>query len=81
MDEYIYGVARIRALESTLLTDEDVKSLAEAKDYDSALQMLKDKGWGSNTPNESLNDIIEIEKNKTREVIDDIIKDKDDKKV
>ena len=81
MDEYIYGVARIRALESTLLTDEDVKSLAEAKDYNSALQMLKDKGWGSNTPNESLNDIIEIEKNKTREVIDDIIKDKDDKEV
>ena len=81
MDEYIYGVARIRALESTLLTDEDVKSLAETKDYDSALQMLKDKGWGSNNPNETLSDIIKIEQDKTREVLDEIIDDERDKEI
>ena len=60
MDEYIYGVARIRALESTLLTDEDIDALVSAKDESSALQMLKDKGWGSNDPNETLSDIIKI---------------------
>lgn len=78
MDEYIYGVARIRALESTLLTDEDVNALAEAKDADTALQMLRDKGWGSNDPNESLSYIIKIEQDKTRQVLDEIIEDKQD---
>ena len=78
MDEYIYGVARIRALESTLLTDEDVNDLAEAKDYDSALQILRDKGWGTGNPNETLGDIIKTEQDKTRQVIDEIIEDKRD---
>lgn len=81
MDEYIYGVARIRALESTLLTDEDVNALVEAKDYDSALQILKDKGWGSNDSNETLSDIIKIEQDKTREVLDEIIDDERDKEI
>ena len=81
MDEYIYGVARIRALESTLLTDEDIEALVMAKDESSALQMLKDKGWGSNDPNETLSDIIKIEQNKTRQVLDEIIDDERDKEI
>ena len=81
MDEYIYGVARIRALESTLLTDEDIDDLVSAKDESSALQMLKDKGWGTNDSKETLSDIIKIEQDKTREVIDEIIDDEDDKEI
>lgn len=81
MDEYIYGVARIRALESTLLTDDDMESLVEAKDYESALQMLKDKGWGNGQPDESLGDIVKIEKSKTKQVLDEIVEDPSDKEI
>ena len=81
MDDYIYGVARIRALESNLLTDDDIEALVEAKDYDSALQMLKDKGWGNGQPNETLGDIVKIEKNKTRQILDEIVKNPADREI
>ena len=81
MDEYIYGVARIRALESTLLTDDDIDDLVEAKDYETALQMLKDKGWGDGQPNETLGDIVKIEKRKTKQVLDEIVEDPADKEI
>ena len=81
MDEYIYGVARIRALESTLLTDDEINALVEAKDYDSALQMLKDKGWGDGQSNETLGDIVKIEKHKTRQVLDEIVEDPADREI
>ena len=44
--EYIYGVARIRALEGSLFTDETINQLVQCKDYDEAMDFLRTKGWG-----------------------------------
>ena len=38
--EYIYGVARIRALEGSLFTDENINQLVQCKDYDEAMDFL-----------------------------------------
>ena len=46
--EYIYGVARIRALEGSLFTDETINQLVQCKDYDEAMDFLRTKGWGNN---------------------------------
>ncbi len=78
MDEYIYGVARIRALESFLFTDDDINHLLETDDYDSALQFLRDKGWGTGQLEETLEDIIKIEQDKTKKIIEEIVEDKKD---
>ena len=43
--EYIYGVARIRALEGSLFTDETINQLVQCKDYDEAMDFLRTKGW------------------------------------
>ena len=45
--EYIYGVARIRALEGSLFTDETINQLVQCKDYDEAMDFLRTKGWGN----------------------------------
>lgn len=47
--EYIYGVARIRALEGSLFTDETINQLVQCKDYDEAMDFLRTKGWGTET--------------------------------
>ena len=39
--EYIYGVARIRALEGSLFTDETINQLVQCKDYDEAMDFLR----------------------------------------
>ena len=79
MDEYIYGVARIRALESFLLTDDDISQIIEAKDYDTALQFIIDKGWGNGSYN--LDEIVREETAKHKKVVDEIIKDASDKDI
>ena len=42
--EYTYGVARIRALESTLFTDETISQLIQCDSYDACMAFLRDKG-------------------------------------
>ena len=78
VDEYIYGVARIRALESSLLSDDDINQLLETSDYESGIQFLRDKGWGNGQLEETLEDIIKIEKDKTKTIIKEIVKDEKD---
>ena len=43
--EYIYGVARIRALEGSLFTDETINQLVQCKDYDEAMDFLRTRVW------------------------------------
>ena len=47
--EYIYGVARIRALEGSLFTDETINQLVQCKDYDEAMDFLRTKAGGTET--------------------------------
>lgn len=43
--DYAFCVAKIRANETRLLSDEFINKLAEAKDYDDAVRMLSEKHW------------------------------------
>lgn len=47
--KYTYAVARIRALEVSLLTNAVIEQLLACKSADQALQLLVEKGWGDLT--------------------------------
>ena len=64
--EYIYGVARIRALEGSLFTDETINQLVQCKDYDEAMDFLRTRGWGNGNPDQSLEEMLEQERRRTR---------------
>ena len=44
--EYTYAVARIRALESSLLTQSVIEQLIACQNETQCLQLLSEKGWG-----------------------------------
>ena len=75
--EYIYGVARIRALEGSLFTDETINQLVQCKDYDEAMDFLRTKGWGNGNPDQSLEEMLEQERRRTWKVLDELIEDKE----
>ena len=45
--EYIYGVARVRAREVSLLGKNDLEQLMDCPGEEECLRVLRDKGWGS----------------------------------
>ena len=45
--EYTYAVARVRALETSLLTDSTIDQLVNCKTTEQCLQLLEEKGWGA----------------------------------
>ena len=47
MKEYTYSVARGRAREATLLTQQDIDQLLSADGYESALRVIRDRGYRS----------------------------------
>lgn len=73
--EYTYGVARIRALETTLLTDEVMAQLLACKSYEEAMTFLQDRGWGSNTSEMSLDEMMDGERKKTLKVLEEVVDD------
>ena len=54
--DYTFAVARIRAKENTLLSDNDISVLMSAKNFDECLNLLADKGWNT----ENISDYEEI---------------------
>ena len=56
--EYTYGVARIRALESSLFTDDTITALLQCKTYDDCINFLRDKGWGNGSPEQTLPEML-----------------------
>ena len=46
--DFTYAVSRIRFRETQLLSDSDLSALLSAKDIESVLRTLRDKGWGDN---------------------------------
>ena len=75
--EYIYGVARIRALEGSLFTDETINQLVQCKDYDEAMDFLRTRDWGNGNPDQSLEEMLEQERRRTWKVLDELIEDKE----
>lgn len=75
-NKYTYGVARIRALESALFTQETINQLIQCNSAQDCVRMLRDKGWGNGNPDETYEEMLETERAKTWKVLDEIVKDK-----
>lgn len=71
-ENYAYAVARIRALESSLLSNGMIEQLLGCKDYRTALLFLTEKGWGDGAAEEE--EILACETRKTSEVLSDLVK-------
>ena len=72
--QYVYAVARIRSKELSLLSGAFLEQLTAAKDYDECIQLLMEKGWGEDGITNA-GDILAIEKRKTWELINELVKD------
>jgi V/A-type H+-transporting ATPase subunit C len=73
--EYTYGVARVRALESALFSDETINQLLQCKSYDECMNFLRDKGWGDGNLEQSSDAMLEMEDLKTQKVLKELIED------
>jgi len=81
---YTYAVARIRAKELTLLNKQDLEQLLSCKNYEEAVKILADKGFGGDlsgkavTSGESFNAteaILRYESEKTWKLIGELVED------
>lgn len=72
--EYIYAVARIRFKETKLLSDADLSALLAAKDPDSVMRLLHDKGWGDNTDSRP-EELLAIEEKKLWDFVSETVED------
>lgn len=70
--EYTYGVARIRALESNLFSDDTISALLQCSNYEECLNFLRDKGWGNGNMEQSLEEMLQQEKAKTRQIVEEL---------
>ena len=73
--KYTYAVARIRALETSLLSDGDVEQLLSCGTADQALQYVTDKGWGDLSSGMDIDAVLKREGEKTWEVIREVAPD------
>ncbi|MGI6177799.1 MAG: V0D/AC39 family V-type ATPase subunit [Eubacterium sp.] len=63
-EQYIYQVARIRALETQLFSDSTINQLLACPDYESCLRFLGEKGWGQGGEDEPAEEMLEREEAK-----------------
>lgn len=75
--DYTYGVARIRALESSLFDDDTITALLQCQNYDECMNFLRDKGWGDGSMEQSPDEMLSEEKEKTWQVLKDLVEDCD----
>lgn len=73
--KYTYAVARIRALETSLLTDAVIEQLLGCSTAEQALQLLTDRGWGDVSPENGAESVLRCEEEKTWKVIRDVAPD------
>ena len=72
--KYTYAVARIRALETGLLSSALIEQLMGIKSYEGALRFLTEHGWGdADTPLEA-EPILTREREKTWATVKDLLK-------
>lgn len=76
-ETYTYAVARIHAMEGSLLTEQDLERLLSCKSDKELVAVLGDKGIECGE-NESVDDIVEREREKTRRLISEAVGDMSD---
>lgn len=72
---YTYAVARIRALENALFSSAAIEQLMAMKTYDSSLQYLSEKGWGTAGVTQNAEEMLSAEQEKTWNIVKDLLKD------
>ena len=75
--KYAYAVARIRAMELSLFSSSTLDQLMALKTYESCLQFLTEKGWGDQDTGMDAEAILTREKEKTWNVVRDLLKKED----
>lgn len=75
-DKYIYAVARIRALEMSLMSQAAIEQLVATDSYKKAVQFIIEKGWGdSDNASMDENDIFRAETDKTWAAVAEMVND------
>jgi len=75
-DKYIYAVARIRALEMSLMSQAAIEQLVATDSYKKAVQFIIEKGWGdSDNASMDENDILRAETDKTWAAVAEMVND------
>lgn len=64
-----FAVARTKALEVSLLSDQDIADLLATKDFGAAISFLQEKGWGDAESGSDMDKILKAETDKTWEEI------------
>ena len=67
--EYTFAVARIRALEASLLTDQVIDQLVNSPGEKQCLELLRERGWGDGGNDLDAEEMLKTEEKKTWEVI------------
>ena len=75
--DYTYAVARVRALENALLTQEDINQLLACPNEDDAVDWLMAKGWGNGEDAKDGETILKFEYNKTWKTARELVKNMD----
>ena len=57
--EYAYAVAYIKTLENKMLTRADIEGVINAQDTESAMRLLRERGWEGDTPEQLLKNELE----------------------
>ncbi|MDY6038836.1 MAG: V-type ATPase subunit [Eubacterium sp.] len=70
-EKYVYAVARIRALETSLLKNTDIEQLISLKSYEQCVQLLEERGWGDSEVQADGEKMLEAEERKTWDLIDE----------
>lgn len=68
-EAYRFAVARTKALEVSLLSDQDIADLVGTKDFSAALNFIIEKGWGNSDSGQDMQKILKAETDKTWEEI------------
>lgn len=73
--DYTYAVARIRYRETRLLSEADLNQLVSSKDSETAMRLLRDKGWGDGSADSGIDELISKEEDKLWAFIGEIVPD------
>lgn len=73
--DYTYAVARIRALETHLLNQDDINQLLACPDEDEAVEWLLARGWGDGEEAKDGETILSYELDKTWDIVRELVHD------
>lgn len=73
--DYTYAVARIRSRELSLLSQKDIQSLINTKDYEDCMRYLIDRGFGNEDKDNNADSILTEERKKMWNFISELVGD------